>query len=401
MKKTLLSRLGRLVPVAASVLVLMVLAGCAAAPERLSPITWDVQEDAAIPGIRGARYWGDRPPPGIEQWLNATDDDLMRDYAGVFGVPHNYLALSGGGANGAYGAGLLVGWSEHGTRPLFTVVTGISTGALIAPFAFLGPKYDHVLRKVYTEISTDDIIEKRGVLDILRNDSLASSRPLRGLIGQYINDEMIEEMALQYRQGRSLLIGTTNLEAARPVIWDITRIASSNAPHAGNLIREVILASASIPGVFPPVIIEVESNGRRFQEIHVDGGVTSQVFMYPAVLSWKKITDKLKVPGRARLFLIRNSWTEPVFKPLERRILPIMMQSVSTLIRNQGIGDIAIIYSATRRDEVDFNLAYIPESFKSEPSESFDPEYMKELFTTGYEKARDGYPWTTGPQSSD
>jgi hypothetical protein len=187
---------------AACVLVILTLASCAVAPTRFNPITRDSQEAAVIPGIPGARYWGDHQPPGVERWLKASDNELKRDYAAVFGVPHNYLALSGGGANGAYGAGLLVGWSDQGTRPQFTVVTGISTGALIAPFAFLGPKYDHVLRKVYTELSTDDIIEKRRLFDIIRNDSLTSSRPLRKLIAQFIDPKMIEELAFEHRQGR-------------------------------------------------------------------------------------------------------------------------------------------------------------------------------------------------------
>jgi predicted patatin/cPLA2 family phospholipase len=312
-------------------------------------------------------------------------------------VSHNYLAISGGGADGAYGAGLLVGWTGHGTRPQFTVVTGISTGALMAPFVFLGPKYDPVLRKVYTELSTDDLIEKRGLFEIIRNDSLASSQPIRALIAHYVDDQMIEELADEHRRGRSLLIGTTNLDAARPVTWNITRIAASGAPHSRQLIRDVILASASIPGVFPPVIIEVESNGRKFQEIHVDGGVTSQVFMYPAGFEWKKVVAKLKVPGRPRLYLIRNSRTDPGFTSVEQRILPIMTRSISSLIRAQGIGDMATIFFLTRRDEVDFNLAYVPDSFTEKPRESFDPDYMKKLFLLGYEKARWGYPWVTGP----
>jgi len=148
-------------------------------------------------------------------------------------------------------------------------------------------------------------------------------------------------------------------------------------------------------------MIEVESSGLRGQEMHVDGGVTSQVFMYPAGLDWKKVTDRLKVPGRPKLFLIRNSRTDPEFKAVERRVLPIMLRSVSSLIRTQGIGDIATIYFLTRRDEVDFNLAYVPDTFNVESRESFDSEYMKKLFTLGYEEARQGYPWITGPMAPD
>lgn len=391
----------KLVVLTIHLFVSLLINGCSIAPTRVHPVTHDFQERAVIPGMPGARYWGDRPPPGVERWLESTDNELRRKYSSVFGVPHNYLAISGGGANGAYGAGLLVGWSDHCTRPEFTVVTGISTGALIAPFVFLGPKYDPVLRYLYTELSTDELIEWRGLFNIIRNDSLASTRPLRSLIAKYIDDKMIEALAAEHRQGRSLLIGTTNLDASRPVTWDITRIAASRAPQAPDLIRDVILASASIPGVFPPVTIDVESSGRKFQEIHVDGGVTSQVFMYPAGMNWRQVTEKLKVPGRPKLYLIRNSQTDPGFKSVESRIVPIMTRSLSSLIRSQGIGDIAMIYFLTRRDEVDFNLAFIPDTFNVESKESFDQEYMKQLFMLGYEKARNGYPWTTHSQADD
>lgn len=377
------------------------IAGCSVAPYRMNPITRDCQENAFIPGIPGARYWGDQPPPGVERWLESSVAEIKRDYPALFGMPHNYLALSGGGANGAYGAGLLVGWSVRGDRPEFTMVTGISTGALIAPFVFLGPEYDPVLEHVYTGLSTDDLIERRALFDIIRNDSLMSTRPLRQLIAHYINDQLIQELANEHRRGRSLLISTTNIDAARPVTWNITRIAASGAPQAIDLIRDIILASASIPGLFPPVSIDVESCGRRFQEIHVDGGVTSQVFLYPAGLNWKRVTKKLEVPGRARLYLIRNSPTDPGFKSIERRIVPIMARSLSSLIRTQGIGDIAMLYFLTQRDGVEFNLAFIPESFNAQPKESFDKAYMKQLFKLGYDEAISGYQWITRSQPVD
>lgn len=382
-------------------IITIAIAGCSVAPYRVNPITRDCQEDAFIPGIPGARYWGDQPPKGVEQWLESPVAEIRRDYPAIFEKPHNYLALSGGGANGAYGAGLLVGWSKRGDRPEFSMVTGISTGALIAPFVFLGPKYDPVLEHVYTGLSTDDLIERRGLFDIIRNDSLMNTRPLRQLIAHYINDQLIEKLANEHRRGRSLLISTTNIDAARPVTWNITRIAASGAPLALDLIRDVILASASIPGLFPPVSIDVESCGRRFQEIHVDGGVTSQVFLYPAGLDWKQVTKKLNVPGRARLYLIRNSHTDPGFKSIERRIISIMTRSLSSLIRTQGIGDIATIYFLTQRDGVEFNLAFIPEKFNAQPKESFDNTYMKQLFKLGYEKALSGYPWTTRSKTLD
>ena len=152
-------------------------------------------------GHPGARYWGDTQPPGFDAWLSLPDAEVAANFSGVMNRPHHYLSLSGGGADGAYGAGILVGWTAHGTRPEFTFVTGTSTGALIAPFAFLGPKYDALLRKLYTEVSTADLIERRDLLDILRNDSAASSDPLRRLLERYIDDAIVAELAEQHRRG--------------------------------------------------------------------------------------------------------------------------------------------------------------------------------------------------------
>jgi hypothetical protein len=378
--------------------MIALLVGCASAPTRLQPLPESLSPQARIPGIPGARYWGDVQPPGFDAWLSLPDAELAAHFSGVMNRPHHYLSLSGGGADGAFGAGILAGWTAHGTRPEFTIVTGTSTGALIAPFAFLGPKYDPLLRKLYTEMSTSDLIERRDLLDILRNDSATSSAPLRRLLEQYIDDAFVAELAEQHRRGRSLLIGTTNLDAARPVTWSVTRIAASGSPRARTLIHDVLLASASIPGVFPPVMIDVEADGRRFDELHVDGGVTSQVFVYPTGLDWSRVKERLAVDGPPTLYVINNNRSVLAWEAAPRRVLPILLRSVDSLIRTQGIGDLAQIYLLSQRDGLRFNLAYIPASFKEQPQEKFDPAYMRKLFDLGFERARTGYPWTSGPR---
>ena len=381
---------------AATVSALLV--GCASAPTRFQPLPETLSPQAQIPGIPGARYWGDVQPPGFDAWLKLPDAELAANFSGVMNRPHHYLSLSGGGADGAFGAGILAGWTAHGTRPEFTIVTGTSTGALIAPFAFLGPKYDPLLRKLYTEMSTADLVERRDLLDILRNDSATSSAPLRRLLEQYIDDAFVAELAEQHRRGRSLLIGTTNLDAARPVTWSVTRIAASGSPRARKLIHDVLLASASIPGVFPPVMFDVEAHGRPYDEMHVDGGVTAQVFVYPTGLDWSSVRQRLAVEGQPALYVINNSRAEPAWAAAPRRIVPILLRSVDSLIRTQGIGDLAQIYLLSQRDGLRFNLAYIPSSFTEQPQEKFDPVYMRKLFELGFERASAGYPWTAGPR---
>jgi hypothetical protein len=283
------------------------LLGCAAQLVRENPLPPEVGLEARIPGIAHAPQWGDDRPADFEAWLSLPEETLHQRYGGIMHRPHNYLVISGGCGNGAFGAGLLVGWSEEGSRPQFQIVTGISTGALIAPFALLGPGYDPVLGELYTQFSSDDLVERRSLVDIVRGDSAVCTAPLRRLIARYVDDALIAAVAAEGRKGRSLLIGTTNLDAARLVIWDITRIAASPEAGARDLIHHVSLASASIPGVFPPVLIEVEAAGRRYEAMHVDGGVTTQLFLSPPGLDWSRIAERLGIQGKTNLYLIRNA----------------------------------------------------------------------------------------------
>lgn len=377
-------------------LFVVLVQGCASIPPR-NPLPPESGNQAQIPGIPNARHWGDEVPPFAGDMFAASDIEIRKRFPAIYGTQHHYLAISGGGARGAFGAGLLVGWSAHGTRPQFTKVTGISTGALIAPFAFLGSEYDDELKKVYTQYSTEDLLTKHGKLKILTGDSMADTALLRAMIARYIDDDVVLAIAQAYRKGRVLYIGTTNLDAQRPVIWNIGRIADSRIPGAKDLIHDIMLASASIPVSFPPVMIEVETNGRRYDEIHVDGGVTTQVFLNPLALDWRKVEKKLAVKGTPQVYLIRNSMLDPKWDTVKRRLGPIAARSVSSLIRTQGIGDLYRIYLGVVRDKLDFHLAYIPADFDVEPKEPFDLKYMNKLFELGYDMAKKGYPWETEP----
>jgi predicted acylesterase/phospholipase RssA len=379
------------------VLLSAVVQGCASVPER-KPVPSTLSEIAEIPGIPSARFWGDALPPNWEKQVAERRAQIEANHPEVLSRPIALLAISGGGANGAFGAGLLNGWTEAGDRPEFSIVTGISTGALIAPFAFLGPKYDSQLKAVYTTISTRDILKRRRYLAVLTGDAAASSEPLAQLIAKYVDQQALRRIAEEFKQsGRTLLIGTTNLDAGRPVIWNIGRIAASGHPKALKLVHKVLLASASIPGVFPPVYIEVEANGQRYDEMHVDGGTTSQVFLYPAALDWRQLTNQLGLTGESRVYVIRNARLDPAWREVTPRLPAITGRTISTLLRTQGIGDLYRIYLGARRDGIEYNLAYIPSPFLYEPEELFDRAYMKKLYDLGYRLARAGYPWEKAP----
>jgi hypothetical protein len=382
----------RLFSASSVVLLCALLAACAAAPQR-QPLPQELADRAEVPGVPAARHWADEPPDAFRDWLRLPDAELQALYPALVGRPHHYLLISGGGDDGAFGAGLLVGWTAAGNRPEFQIVTGISTGAIIAPFAFLGPAYDETLRELYTSFSSDDLVRKRNLVQVLRGDSAFDTTPMMDLLDRYLGDAQIAAIAAEGRRGRSLLIGTTNLDAGRPVIWDVTRIAMSGAPDAKRLIHDIIRASSAIPGAFPPVMFQVQVDGKRYDELHVDGGVTSQVFLGATGLDWRQIAERLRAAGAPQLYVIRNARLAPQWEPVERRLAPIMSRSIASLIRDQGIGDMARIYLIATRDGMEFNLARVPPDFAVEAVELFDRNYMRALFERGFVAGKQGDVW--------
>ena len=311
--------------------------------------------------------------------------------------PAYFLAISGGGDDGAFGAGLLCGWSDAGTIPSFKLVTGVSTGAMIAPFAFLGRAYSGRLRTMYTTIKPSDIAEKRGVYGALFSDALADTTPLFQLISRNVDEQMLADIAREYARGRLLLIGTTSLDEQRPVIWNIGAIAASGRPGALELIRKVLLASAAIPGAFPPVMIDVEAGGRRYQEMNVDGGAVVQTFLYPPDIRQYVNPQAAQYARERHAYIIRNGRLDPDWASVDRRFLTIAGRAISTMIHYSGYNDILRIYGTTKRDGVDYNLAYIDSDFPAIKHEQFDPAYLRALFDYGYAKGRRGYPWRKAP----
>ena len=295
----------------------------------------------------------------------------------------SYLALSGGADDGAFGAGLLVGWSEAGARPKFTVVTGISAGALIAPFAFLGRDYDRQLRAMWFNHTSDDLYRTDMLAGLFGGVAFADSSPLAELIARYVDRDMVRSVAREYRKGRLLLIGTTNLDTQRLAIWNMGEIAASGHPRALHLFRQILLASTAVPGLFPPVRIDVDAAGLEHEEMHVDGGVSAQVFLLPTHVSFRDLDKMLPSPGRHRVFVIRNAKLAPAYKAVEASALPISERSLSTLIFNQSLADVQRIYLQALRDGAEYRLAAIPAAFSYPHQQPFDQQYMRTLFLFG------------------
>ena len=376
----------------------LAVAGCTT-PQRLPAVPVS-QATQAIPAAGPVRFLVTRETDSFtaeakaslakeEQWLASQGQAAQLP-------PVSFLAISGGGDNGAYGAGFLNGWTAAGTRPQFKAVTGISTGALIAPFAFLGPKYDYVLQRVYTTTSPKDIFKKRGIVKGIFGDAMADSRPLANVIASYITPELLEEIAAEYAKGRVLLVGTTNLDSLEPVIWNMTAIAASKDPSAITLFEQVLLASASIPGAFPPVMVDVNVDGTAYEEMHVDGGTMAQVFLYPPAVSLASAVQR-----KRSLYIIRNARLDADWASVERRTLSIVARAVASLTMTQGVGDLYRIYTTAKRDGIDFNLTYIPPTFNAVHTEEFDTAYMRALYDVGFEAARTGHRWQKSPPGFD
>lgn len=381
------------------------LAAMGCAPQRtLNSVPDELVDQATMPGMPHVRTWGDQVD---EAFVDSLADAVRAYHAYLKAHPEekipataDILAISGGGSDGAYGAGLLCGWTARGDRPEFRLVTGISTGALIAPLAFLGPDYDHVLKQAYTTITEPEVAKARGILALLTDDGMYDTDPLYGLITTWIDDEAIAAIAAEHAKGRRLLVGTVNLEAQRPVIWNLGAIAATGHPDAPKLFRRVMLASASIPGAFEPQYFTVEAGGKQYQEMHVDGGTYAQVFLFGGGVNLNMIAQRSGVvapPRPVRLFVLRNARFDPQHAKMKPRFSSIAGRAISTLIKSQGLGDIYRLHMLCQRENIQFHLASIPRTFDV-PSESmFDPKYMSALFQLGYERARAGYPWQDTP----
>jgi hypothetical protein len=350
---------------------------------------------SAVPGYSRIRYWGD-DGAGITKVTIAEIAQQQRA-SGNMAADRYFLSVSGGGSNGAFGAGILFGWTATGMRPEFTVVTGISTGSLIAPFAFLGPPYDENLKAAYTEITGKDIYKKKGLLGVIGSESVADNTPLRRLVERYVTDQMLADITREHARGRRLLIGTTNLDAERPVVWDIGAIASSNARSRKQLIQNILIASSSIPGVFPPINIKVVADGKSYDEMHVDGGTSNQAFLFPSQFSVREAAKKSGMKRTWTLYVIRNGKISPEYSAVKPKLMAIVGKSISSLIKTQGIGDLYRMYSNAQRDGMKFNAIWIPETFTKVEPEPFDRAFMNELFALGYDTGRNGIPWARQP----
>jgi predicted patatin/cPLA2 family phospholipase len=313
------------------------------------------------------------------------------------------LCLSGGGSYGAFTAGVLCGWTASGERPgvngrpNFSVVTGISTGALIAPFAFLGPQYDEAIRKFYTTVEDRDIYRLRPVRGLF-SEALADNWPLAELIDRSLTPRMIQEVGEEHRRGRRLYIGTTELESGRFVCWDVGEIAARNGPGDRELIKQILLGSSAIPAFFPPSRIPVTVDGRTFVENHGDGGVSMPIFFRPPNVPPGERTNGNTDLAGVDLYLIVAGKLYADARPIRERSVRIGARSVSTLAYAQTRTELQRLYLQSVVHGMSYHLAAIPPEFPAPTGAAdFDPAEMIALFQEGYGLAAAGLAWRSQP----
>jgi hypothetical protein len=379
----------------------LVVSGCAHKVVR-NGVPAELADEARPLGLDGLRSWGDSASAEeTERLIHMRVPYLKTRFAKELAAGEtpelNFLALSGGGQHGAFGAGVLNAWTESGERPVFDAVSGISTGALIAPFAYLGPDYDDELETFYTTIETDDVLIPTVFAGLTGGMALASTKPLRAQIDQFITPKILERIAAEYRKGRLLFVGTTNLDVSRPVIWDMGAIAASGHPGALGLFRDVIQASAAIPVAFPPVFIEVEADGQIYDEMHVDGGVTSQVTLVSPQIPVYLADELLGHRIDRNLYVIVNGRIVPAPDTVSPRLFKIAPAAINSLTYAGTVSDLYKIYAVVQRDRMDAFFAWTPETFVEEPTEAFDPAYMRKLYEHGRQLTASGQLWRRYP----
>jgi hypothetical protein len=362
----------------------LIIAGCATVTRI--PYTQQEQAEAVIPGIPDARLWAD----------NLAIATGRRSVVSRVPVKQpTVLALSGGGADGAFGAGLLTGWSARGTRPQFTFVTGASAGALIAPFAFLGAAHDETLRSVFASGEMANLLQSEGLAGLF-GAGLFKTAPLRELIARHVDAELLAAIAQEYRAGRRLYVVTTNLDAQRTAIWDMGKIAASGEPGALDLFRNVLTASASIPGVFSPVLIDVEAQGRHFAEMHVDGGLTTNVLILPEAVLVSG-TPVFPPDARPKVYIVMNGKLSPDFEVVKASTLPIVTRSFETSVRANTRNTLLASYQFAKGRNWKFNLTSVDPDYPKPNSLGFDQAYMQQLFHYAYQRGRSGILWQSTP----
>ncbi|EJI1385155.1 patatin-like phospholipase family protein [Vibrio alginolyticus] len=365
-----------------------------------SPHTLDVRVSQS--NYKDVEIASSTPNEPLRMWANEAPDFLYSAHnqttpIKVEGEQLNILALSGGGVNGAYGAGVLMGLQEKGELKDYAIITGVSAGALIAPFVFIGGDAMPKMKEVMLHINDKNILGKKNFLNTLFKDAFTDGENLYDFIADAYPEPMIEAMAKQHRNGKRLFIGSTHFDSGELVIWNIGAIANSDLADKSELIYKVLAASASIPGVFPPQFIDVEHDGETLEELHVDGGLAAQVFFNPSNFNYQQISDALGLEKAPQLDVIRNGALKAPYRPLKDKGLDLVSKSVSSLTLAQTRGDLYRMKYISEINDIEMQFTYIDQDFRyaKVTKDMFDHRYLLTIYEYGFKKATQGQLWVT------
>ncbi len=310
------------------------------------------------------------------------------------GAPVNILVISGGGSGAAFGAGVLIGWNGTGRRPPFQIVTGVSGGALIAPLAFLGAKWDGELRKAFSGERSRGLMQARsfGWLGSLFSISAFRGEPLENLVNGFVTDDLLRAVAAEAKKGRLLLVATTNLDTEQLVVWNMGAIAMRGGAAARTLFRNVLVASASVPGVFPPVLIRVESAGKMFDEMHVDGGTTAPFLFAPEMVSIMPVT--LASLHGGNIYVIVNGQLRDADKTTPMRAVSIVKRSVAAGLNSDIRARVELAYTFAKKQTMRLQITEVPAAYPLPSPLDMNPSSMQALFEYGERCAADGQIWS-------
>jgi hypothetical protein len=371
------------------IICLWVLPGCAhlrqAVPESLVGT-------AVVVGMPDIRYYTEKPNSfsiARQSLVNSFKDEGKSEYL-VDGIKTYPVLLIGGGvSNSAYGIGLLNGWLKNGSRPVFKIITGYSSGSIIAIATFAGKDYEDRLAKLFLSISTKDVIKQKGILSILFGNSLYSSALFAKKIDEIMDENLITKIAQEHARGRRLYVGTTDLDAQEFVIWDMGALASQGGQDAVEMFRKIVLASCSFPATLPPVYFQVEAGSGRYDEMHADGGVVGGIFYIDRLIG--------NLGFKTRVYVLNCCYMSPHSRQVEDNLTAITSRLIEIHTAAKMAGDTYRIYTFAKEKGWDYNLAYIPEDFMPNQKEMFDQREMRRLFKRGYDDAVVGYQWHKAP----
>lgn len=369
-----------------AILMLAFLAGCMA-PDRLA-YGPKAAASASVAGFGDIRIYADLNGrlPQSRAWLPIPRHKEI-----------NYLVLSGGGAGGAFSVGALKAWSDKGQRPEFDMVSGVSTGALIAPYAFLGSAYDETLVDLYTSGVARELVDLKFLPKGLLGPSLLRQEPLRTMVERYLTRDTMERIAAEHRKGRRLLVLTSNLDSQRAVIWNMGAIADSNRPDALKLFQDIIIASASIPGLYPAVLIKARADGRMFEEMHSDGGSATQILTIPEGWIANAEEDEWPKGPKYNMYILVNNALMPEFALTTNNTFIVMARASSFLIKAQTRSALLATYAYAQKTGIRFHMASIDVPVSYDMTDPFNTNYMRAVYNLGYAQMANGSLWKERP----